>query len=141
MEKKRSIGVTVLSFYLLLCAIPALFAAFIGGISGSHAQGVVEVALDRIMRILFISSPVLFVMAGIGLSKLKNWARLMTMFLSPILSFIAIGMSGIFLDVIMPPKIVSLMIPVGTVIMSIGIIFYLTRPNVKQQFMSQGQQG
>ena len=134
MDKKRSIGVTGLSVYLLLCAVPALFAAIIGGISGSQAKGALAVALDIIMRIFFISSPVLFIMAGMGLSKLKNWARLMTMFLSPLLSFIAIGISGIFLDMIMPPKIVSLTIPVGTVIMSIGIIFYLTRPKVKEQF-------
>jgi len=134
MEKKRSTGITILGVYLLLCAVPALFAAIIGGISGSQAKSPPQILLDIIMRILFISSPVLFGMAGVGLLNLKNWARLMTIFLSPILSFIAVGISGIFLDAIIPPNVVFKAIVLGTAVMCISIIYYLMRPQVKEQF-------
>jgi hypothetical protein len=134
MENERCKGIKILAVYILLCTVPALFASFIGGISGSYPKGATEGAVDIIMRILFISSPVLFITAGIGLLKLKNWARLMTMFLSPALSFIAIGIFALFLDVLISPKIASLIIPYGVGVMAIGIIVYLTRPKVKEQF-------
>jgi len=134
MEKKRSKGITILGICLLLCAVPALFAALIGMVSQSYAKGVTEVVIDIIMRILFISSPLTFISAGVGMLNLKNWARIMVMFIFPIPSFIAISISGSFLNVIMPPDIVSLMTLLGTAVMSLAIIFYLTRPKVKEQF-------
>jgi hypothetical protein len=134
MENKSVRGVTILGIFLLLCSVPALFAAIIGGISGSQAKTPPQILLDIIMRILFISSPAVFIITGMGLLKLKNWARLIVICLSPALSFIAVGISGIFLDAIMPPNIVSKAIILGTIIMSVGLIYYLTRSAVKEQF-------
>ena len=138
MDQKRPVGITILGIYLLLCVIPSFFAAIIGGISGAYIiKSTLDVVLDIVMRILFITSPLICITTGVGLLRLKNWARLITMFLSPVLSFIVIGISGIFLDTIIPPNIVSLTIVLGTVIISIGIIYYLTRSKVKEQFKKE----
>ncbi len=128
MEKKRSIGVIILSIFLLLCVIPGLIAAFIGGISHSNAESPAEIALDIIMRILFITSPVVFLVTAIGLLELKNWARILTMILFPVLIYITSFGVCILFDV--PPILILVICGIFFVL----IIYYLTRPKVKEQF-------
>lgn len=134
MEKKRSVGVTRLGICLLLCVIPGCFAATIGAISGSQAKGTLEVAVEIIMRILFISSPFLFLITGIGLLKLKNWARILTLFLSPALAYVGVGFTGIILTFLIPDKIWTFIFSITVIVTFLSIIYYLTRPEVKEQF-------
>jgi len=136
MEKKRSRGVIILGVCLLICVIPGLAAAFIGAISGSVPGSIL---LDIAMRIPVILSPIIFLLTGIGVLMLKNWARLLVLFLSPILSYVAIGFGSILVEVFLPTsklsaKVISAIIIPGMIIMFLCILYYLTRPKVKEQF-------
>ena len=128
MEKKRSKGIIILGVYLLLCTIPAVFAAIIGGMSVSRVGSPPEVALDIILHILFITSPIAFLVAAVGLLELKNWARILTMILSPILMYITCF--GVCILFNLPP----ILMLVTFAILFVIIIYYLTRPKIKEQF-------
>lgn len=135
MEKKKSVGVTILATCILFSIIPGLIAAFIGAISDpGHPKNVFWVALDVIMRILFISSPVMFLVTGIGLLRLKNWARLTTIFYSPVLSYIVVGFAPMHFIKYIPSNIWPIIFSVGLIMSILFILFFLTRPKVKEQF-------
>ena len=50
--------------------------------------------LDSLVRIVFVSSPVLFFVAGIGVLKLKNWPRIFYLWI-PVFLVIAVLVSVI----------------------------------------------
>jgi len=130
MRKKRPKGVTVLGVGLMVCVIPGAIAAVIGGISSPLPNN----TLDIPMRVLFISSPIAFLFIAIRILKLKNWRRLTIYFLSPLLSFITVGSGSIFIGAFLPMLNLSFIVIPGTIIMSIAIAYYLTRPKVKEMF-------
>lgn len=128
MKKKRSIGITILGVCFLLCVIPGLMAAFIGVISGpTNPKGIFRPILDIIIRILFILSPFMFFVTGMGVLKLKKWAWQLTIINVSILSVVCsvVIFSGGRVDVF---PLVFVIIP------SCLIIYYLTRSKVKEQF-------
>lgn len=128
MEKKRPKGIIIIGSYLLLCTIPAVVAAIIGGISSSEVKTTPEIALDVIMHILFITSPVALLVIAIGLLRLRNWARILTMIFFPIVMYITCF--GVYIIFGLPP-IPTLVISVAIFVF---VIYYLTRPIVKEYF-------
>ena len=122
MEKKKPIGVTVFGIILLLSSVPFLFALLLTG----PRAGVFFIPL--------IAIPLICIITGVGLLKLKNWARMMTIFISPILSFIFFTVPSEFLHDKLPPAIAWSIVILEAGVISIGIIYYLTRPKVKEMF-------
>ena len=116
MEKKRSKGVTFFGFY---CIINGL-AFFVLPIM-NHAY------LD-----LIIEGPIglVIVLIGIGILKLVNWVRIVAIILSIITSVVSLitTVIGAFQN---PIVAIITLIPV---VISLSIIYFLTRPKVKEQF-------
>ena len=111
MEKKRSVGLIVLSVFYILIGITTLF--FVPLFS------------------------ILFIIIGIGLLALKNSIRCLAIIshiilaiAMPILRFA--GLSGFSRQETMGITIISATII--SILVHCGIIFYLTRPKVKAQF-------
>ena len=140
LERKRPFGVTALAVCFFIGGVPGLFIGLLFGISGPPPlDSYLDVVLDTVTRLVAILSPVLFVLSGVGLLKLKTWARWMAMILSPALAFIFLGGSGLFLEAIFPSDAVSAnpafaAIKWGPFFVAGIVILYLSRPKVKAQF-------
>jgi hypothetical protein len=128
MEKKRSKGIVILGTFLLVCLLPALMAAFIAAISGPGPSERIHGPSQ--IRLVFILSPVAFLLAGIGVLALKNWARVFTIIVCSVMTLLIIGLLFLSTSVDLLPLIFFLAI----VIIFTSIIYYLTRPKVKRQF-------
>ena len=129
-KRKRPFGVTVCGLWFLLGCFPALIAVVLAGISGPPDTRF----LDAVIRLMAISSPLIFLLTAVGLFMLKTWGRWMAMICSPLLAFISLGILGILWGAIFPPDVVSMIIKLGPILLSAVIIFYLFRPKVKEQF-------
>lgn len=129
MEKERN-GVRIIGIFFLICIIPTFIIVL--------SQGMFKFGLFGIP--LGILSPLLFYICGRGLLLFKNWARIFTLVSSPLLStllFIVLfwmlpwichvsTMSGIFVTMFLAK--------LGAIIFFFFILYYLTRPKVKEQF-------
>jgi len=111
MEKKRSVGIIILSIAYILIGLITLF-----------------------ITPLF---SVLFVIFGIGLFTLKNSIRYLAIFTHAILAVVMpilryAGLSGFSKQEAMNINIIFATLI--AILINGYIIFYLTRPNVKEQF-------
>jgi hypothetical protein len=131
MEKKRSKGITILAVLMLLN--PLLIVGYILNRKPSffsNEKAFLHVSLS-VMMIIFS------IVCGVGLLKLKEWARRFTIYFY-ILAFIRLAYNIFTLK---PEKwsptsankggIILLLIPLLWLII---IAFFLTRPKVKEQF-------
>lgn len=136
MEKKRSKGLTTLGRFFLFCVILGIMFAFIGLISGpSGPQDALGGTLSDLIRIGFILSPFIFLIEGIGILKLKNWARIFTITFCLINTLLVVIYFIHFHIVLkMPLDILNDLIWLSIGVFSLYVIYYLTRSKVKEQF-------
>lgn len=146
-EQKIQKGVDNSSIVLFLLTGLASLWALIALISGPPDTNI----KDSFIRAVSVGSPFLFLIPGIGLRKLKNWARLWSIGFLPVVGAFFIYafyelLYGIVLE--LPELSVHLMtlftavvstilyclICLSITVSSFWVAFYLTRPRVKSQF-------
>lgn len=134
--EKRLKGVTILGIFLLVCVIPGLMLAFIGLISGpTHPQGALAPILDDATRKAFVSSPLIFLIVGIGILKLENGARILAIFFGWVsLLFVSIFFINFHIMLKVPFDLVNDLTYLAIGIFSSCVIYYLSQPKVRGQF-------
>lgn len=131
MEKKRSIGVTMFGWILILYSIVGLIKRALFLVNWDFHKGFpLEVTSDWIL--------VLFLIAGVGLVKLKNWGRRLVILAALIKLFFYL--KSLYLAFTPAYKnatgiTISFWISIAIFgIIYLLIIYYFTRPKVKEQF-------
>jgi len=133
MQKKRSVGVVVLGVVLSLCTLPACLMTFVALISSSYPVTILNGIIDIVMRILFTASPLLFLLSTIGILALQSWARVLVLVMS--LGILLLSIYGT-VDAYIASAIdlFSIIMSLFILIVCLSVIFFLTRPKVKEQF-------
>lgn len=130
MEQQKTEGIRNLGAFLLVCSTFGIFTGFLMAMSGGKPS-----LVDTFMRYFFIFTPISYFIGSLGLSRLKNWARLLTIINASILSLvfsIAIfsDFKGSSSEGVVFPLVFWLVITTPSCL----IIYYLTRPKIKEQF-------
>jgi hypothetical protein len=131
MEEKKTDRIKELGGVLLGCSIFGFFAGFLIAMSGGKPS-----FMDSFMRFFFILFPVSCFVASIGLLRLKNWGRFLTIMNFLIVSVgFSIGIISDFKDVIKEDGWIGSII-IWLVILGLSsiTICFLSRPKVKEQF-------
>lgn len=135
----RPVGVTILAvvafFFAGFIALGALFS-FLGGAIASHltTSGALKVLAGvggAIIGVILLGVAVIYLVDGIGLLKLANWARILTIILVGISVLHVLfrwARFGMFFHPVM--LIWSAII----LVIDIWILVYLFKPHVKQAF-------
>ncbi|MFC1621150.1 hypothetical protein ACFL2G_02485 [Candidatus Omnitrophota bacterium] len=113
--EKRSVGLTLFGIFTILSGVNSMLTGVLTGV----------VAELTFMSYIGIAVGIVFVIMGVAILKLKKWAWFLSMFFA--MSSLVVGIGGLMVS---PNK--SLMV-VGSLIPGL-IIYYLTRPKVKNQF-------
>ena len=138
MEKKRSVGVTVCGIILLVLSVPSLFLALIAMISHYYGEGLKDLSIDIGMQILFIGTPIALFCSGKGLLDLKKWGRTCAIITATILS---LGLLGFGIMLLIDKDIFFSSINFFAALFFIFLIYYFTRPKVKEQFRQRSNDG
>ncbi|MFC1590258.1 hypothetical protein ACFL42_02050 [Candidatus Omnitrophota bacterium] len=133
--KKRSIGVTIFGVLLVLAAVFIVINSTLTFLTLLEGEFYIEDIIAEDFIVVPIEIAALVILA-VGIFKLKNWARIICLSLAWVggLSFLFMGLSfGVALssepdNVVMSKVILSAAAILGPV------IFFLTRPEVKDQF-------
>jgi len=132
MEKKRSVGINILGIFFLLCTVPGCGVTIIAAMSSGSP--------DLHIRLPLIIAPIVFLASGIGIVLLKKWARILAIIISSAVSLTMFFVAYQSLAILSShPEwtasnvsfAISLLL--GGLLF-ISIIYYLTRPTVKEQF-------
>ena len=137
----RPTGVTILAVLGFICAAFALLAAlgmFLAGSIGlatmSRGGGPMAGILGTVgalAGVVFLIFAALYVICGVGLLKLANWGRLLTIILVAIgLAFEVMGV----LRALMPMHPGSVVWNLILIAIDVWILMYLFKPHVKQAF-------
>jgi len=135
-EQKRPVGIVVCYIVFILLFIMSLMIAFIAAISGPSQDE--RIKGPSSLRLLPIFFPIVVSISTIGLWYRQKWGRICSLFVVTVASiFIAYSLYNILFEVTY--ETVSQGYTFAAVFASIGIIFlsiiyYLTRPKVKEQF-------
>ena len=133
MEKKRSVGVTVIGILFILQAL------FSFGILLTRPS----LAKDLPSLVYVISYSMVLAITGVGIFLLKRWALILSLALITAKTIQLIWMSILDIGTVSKsPEFAYNIPPVGVLIALIiififvggGVIYYLTRPKVKEQF-------
>ncbi len=141
---QRPTGVTILAVLNFIaaafCALFALGAGAIGAIVGASAAAGAQSRSPLAMiaglggamaAVVFLLCAALSIVVGIGLLKLLNWARILTIVLAAIgLVFGLLGIVSGLAHLIIPALITQLI----AVAICAWIVLYLLKPHVKQAF-------
>ena len=136
---QRPTGVTILAVLSFIGAaffLLASLAMFIGGgmlsqMGGSAGMGTMLGALGAFAGVILLAFTAYLLAQGIGLFKLKNWGRIMTI--------ICIGLGllsaamGVFSS-LSPMQLGHLIGQLIVVAIDVWILVYLFKPHVKQAF-------
>ena len=130
MEKKKSLGVTVLGLFLILLSALSLIVLTLFPPMSKNPP----------LLTFYVIWAVGVFIAGIGIIRLKEWARklALTFFTIKTIQLVASSIKDINILIKKSSSfgviIVGIVLSVVFVIVLIGIIIYLTRPKVKEQF-------
>ena len=108
MNKELPVGLILITMWLVFCGLYSIWLGFRYG-----------------LELFGISGLIIFTLLGCGLIKLKNIARIGTIIL--IVFFI-------FFDVIFSLGVYGSIATFFRILISIDIIYYLTRPKIKKLF-------
>src|SRR5215468_3422012 len=142
----RPVGVTIIAILVLIgaafCILGGIGMMFGGGMlatimsqqqaQGSAAGAGVLAGLGAVGGIVMLVIAVLYLLVGIGLWKLKNWARLVTVILTAIG---AVFQLFILVTLLLHFNIFSVMVTAVVLAIQALIIWYLLRADVKAAFM------
>jgi len=159
MEKKRSVGIAAVGIIEILIGILGVLGCIyawqvvndlhaIGDTGGSSEGMSAKVGLLFIAPFIIGSlSGVLFLFLGMLVLTLKPIARMVHIILSPIISilfilfllgnYVLLEMNGTIKSFFAP----TVLIMIGgiiTIISMVGMIYFFTRPKVKEQFSAEG---
>lgn len=137
----RPTGVTILavlsficSAFLILGALGMLLMGTVGlaAMSGKGAaMGGPLAMLGAFAGVVFLVLAALYIACGVGLLKLANWARMLTIVLVALgLLFAAMGA----FKAMMPLMIGALIWQLIVIAIDVWILMYLFKPHVKQAF-------
>lgn len=116
MEKKRSVGVTMLGILIILVGLGNLLLLFTRGYSS--------------MRIGGILFNMYLIISGISILQLKNWARISILVISSLFALLSIISIVLFLN-----KDGLLVFLFTLVLLTCVIVpLFFTRHNIKEQF-------
>lgn len=122
MEKKRPVGVILLSMFFLLIG---LFSALGNMLSISNFDTPISLIVSMIIFTLY------FILLGTGLLLLKKWARFLLLLTSPI--WILLGLTGIMLQAKGVFNRGFMILPIFSVFFLFCFIYFM-HPKVKEQF-------
>lgn len=140
---QRPTGVTIISVLAFIGAVCLLFAAlgmFLGGailssMAARPGMGALMGIGGVIVGVVFLGIAVLDVVLGIGLWKLQNWARVLTIVLLIVSAILyAFGM----LRSVVHFHLVRLFIQMIFIAIDVWIAVYLSKASVKQAFVGAG---
>ena len=131
MEKKRSVGITIVGILFILNSL--LSVGFIFSLTAS---------MNSVSAIVSIGWALILFLTGIGILQLRSIARMTAIALIVIQAINATARTIIDLNFMIQelssPKAATMAIGSLTLILGIGIciviVYYLTRPKVKAQF-------
>ncbi|HEV2490569.1 MAG TPA: hypothetical protein VGT03_12240 [Candidatus Acidoferrales bacterium] len=137
----RPTGVTILAVLSFICSALLLSAAVgtllmgtvgLAAMSGKGAAlGDPLAMLGAFAGVMFLVLAALYIACGVGLLKLANWARMLTVVL------VALGLlfalMGVF-KAMMPLMIGALIWQLIVIAIDVWILMYLFKPHVKQAF-------
>ncbi len=141
---QRPTGVTILAVLDFLAAGACLLLAVAfglgfgllgsiagGGEGGSDAGMAVLMGLGALAGVVFVVAALISLVVGVGLWKLKNWARILTIVFS-ILGVLS-NLAGAVIPMMTgePVSAVSSLIGLGV---NVLILWYMFQPDVKQAF-------
>ncbi|MFA5145371.1 MAG: hypothetical protein WC723_05155 [Candidatus Omnitrophota bacterium] len=124
MEKKRPVGIIILGSFWLLIGV---------------YYGIVNIIGKRLHHFDLVVLPILYLGIGAGILMLKKWARWITLFAMVLLMLSGVLLFNRWLEVIrsLPNsgyRIIAILLFLARFALAGGVIFYLTRVKVKQQF-------
>jgi len=136
MEKKRSVGVTIFGIIVIIVSIFEILSGFVGGTMICLVAGVKPHAIFIGVMFLFTMIGIMYLIGGFGILSLKYWARNLILLVSFFKSILII--LSLFLGikvVIKEPAAALYFIPqIIVLFLLISILYFLTRPKVKEQF-------
>jgi len=133
MFRKRSIGVTIFGFLIVIGGIIGFFWNFIFYLY-LYRFGDIRIVLLRTFVIFCNTMIILSIIYGIGILRLKEWARKMAIIVSAAILIIYPLLIFIFNVSFVRLNILAIVITLG---FPLGIIYFFTRPNIKKQFLNQ----
>ncbi|HYB61382.1 MAG TPA: hypothetical protein VEH50_07875 [Methylomirabilota bacterium] len=140
---QRPTGVTVIAIFQIAFAVFAillgLMAFGFGSVVAMHraafggAFGAVAGALGAVFGIFLLALGVLYIVVGVGMLKLANWARLVTLVFSALGALLHV--LRLFHSMVHPHLFLfHAFWSVMVIAICVLIIWYLLQPNVKQAF-------
>ncbi|MBS7249897.1 MAG: hypothetical protein KIH08_04795 [Candidatus Freyarchaeota archaeon] len=117
---ERPTGVTILAILMILYGILTLVGGFLIGIAGAVPFIGISVTV-----FIYVIWGIIYIIGGLGLFSLRDWARILA---------IIINVLGLIGGIILTITIVSALIGIPMIIISIIIIWYLTKEDVKAYF-------
>ncbi|MCX5701293.1 MAG: hypothetical protein NTZ63_07120 [Candidatus Omnitrophica bacterium] len=128
MDKKRSVGVAVFGCLLIFFPFSQEVIVSVNFLVNSYSLKlfIPHHIKTWISYPLFPVSQIVYIVTGIGILRVKEWARLLAVIL---------GFGGIFTNLIFltqPP--ISLFVKLYIIIIHILLVYFFTRSKVKVQF-------
>ena len=133
-EKKRAIGVTILGslntmFFGFITFLASIFVLFMYS-KGSDLGQLLEISSPLMIKLTFgyaAFMSLIFMITGNGVLKLKNWARIATIYFAVFLLISTVAVNFKNIISLNFNFLIGLIYPVI-------LLYYFTRPKVKKQF-------
>ena len=123
-DKEMPVGIAVLAFLIFVGVVPAIAIALAGSRYMRGSEGV----------IFMWALPLATLACGIGLLLRKEWARQLVLVFSLIAGSI-LGLFGAIILLAAPARVGgAAVVPVSAALFCFGVMFYLTRPEIKMFF-------
>jgi hypothetical protein len=140
---ERPTGVTViavLAFIGAFCLFFAAFGMFLGGailssLANRPGLGMIAGMGGAIVGVVFLGVAAVYLVLGIGLWKLQNWARIVTVIL--------VGLGLLFnafslLRSVLHLHVILFFMQAVVTAIDVWVVVYLLTPNVRQAFKGTG---
>jgi len=131
MEEEKTNGVTKLGSFFLVCSVFGFFASFLMAMSSGEPS-----FIDTFMRYFAVLFSLSCLIASVGLLRLKKWGRILTIVNVLVLSLgFSFGFLSDFGAIIKEDGwIGSVIMWMAIVGISVKVIHFLTRSEIKEQF-------
>ena len=140
---ERPAGVTILAVLgflsagLLVVTALVMFvsATFLANMATRPGFGMLAGSGGAIFAVAFLVSAAFYLVGGIGLWKLQNWARILVI----ILCGLGVLLNGLgLLTALLHFQVLSVLVGAIVVAILVWILLYLLKPHVKQAFGATG---
>jgi hypothetical protein len=140
---ERPTGVTILAVlafvstgFLVLAALGVLLGgAMVANMAARPGMGMIAGTMGAIFGVVLLCFAAIYLATGIGLIKLQNWARVLTIVLCG-LGVLSNGL-GVLIALVHFHVVIVLVRAIVAVIF-LWIVLYLLKPHVKQAFGATG---